>query len=93
MKTSPIRIHEADKERLRKLARDLALAKGHPVSQQEALSRAMAFVLERREDFLTESTWKPLSDSQIRAWEDAISKTKGWKGIPPADIDDFVYGD
>ena len=93
METSPIRIHQADKEQLRKLSRELALAKGRPVTQQETLSRAVSFAMDRREDFLKDSTWKPLTPAQIHTWEEAVTKGKGWKAVPVEKIDDVVYGD
>lgn len=92
MKTSPVRIREQDKERVRRLSRDLALAHGRPASQQATISRALEFALDRRDEFLRGSNWKPLSAAEIKSWEDRIRKTKGWEPVPVEEIDAVVYG-
>lgn len=92
MDTAPIRIRREDKARLRRLASDLGAMRSRPASQQETIGRALAFALRRRDEFLSEGTWKPLTEKEIKAWETALSKTKGWEAVRADDIDRIVYG-
>jgi hypothetical protein len=91
--TSPVRIGDEEKLQLERLRREVTAATGERPSQQEVLGDAIGFALRHRDQFLIEAAWRPLTDEEIRAWEQAARKERGWKAVRAEDIDDVVYGE
>ncbi|MCA1813502.1 MAG: hypothetical protein LC624_06080 [Halobacteriales archaeon] len=93
MATRRVRIDEDDKVLLEKLRCALGDASGDKPTQQETLGAALAFAWRRRDEFVSESAWKPLTARQFQAWIDDIEGSEGFEATPPDQIDDIAYGD
>ncbi|HEX9817132.1 MAG TPA: hypothetical protein VGB18_09145 [Candidatus Thermoplasmatota archaeon] len=87
--TSPVRIEENHKATLARLRHEVALASGRQPSQQEVLGQTIEFALRHRDQFLRESTWKPLPEKDIQALLGRAQPLGRWGS---EDIDDIVYG-
>jgi hypothetical protein len=92
MATSPVRIRDEDKAQLERLRRELLAATGEKPTQQEAVGRAIEFALRHRDQFVAETTWKPLTPREFRKWVSIVEEDPGFEAVPPSDIDDVVYG-
>ncbi|MGQ0535288.1 MAG: hypothetical protein ACT4PT_04370 [Methanobacteriota archaeon] len=92
MATSPVRIGDEHKAELERLRDAVAGATGTRASQQDVLGAAIEFALRHRDEFVTETAWRPLSEEEIRGWRERVAKMRGWKAVRPEDIDDVVYG-
>lgn len=93
MATSPVRMRDEDKAQLERLRRELSGVTGEKQTQQEVLGKAIAFALRHRDQFVAETTWKPLTPQQFRRWVELVEEGEGFEAVPPDQIDDIVYGD
>lgn len=87
MGSTTIRIRAEDKGRLRRLQQGWP---GRPPTQTDLLSMTLKFALERREEFLVEAAWKPLSAKEIARWDSLAQDLGRWDAT---DVDDVVYGE
>lgn len=88
--TSPVRIDDTHKRALQQLRHEVARASGTQPSQQEVLGMSIEFALRHRDEFIRETTWKPLTETEIQA---ILAKAQPLGKWSVDDIDDIVYGD
>ena len=79
-----------DKRKLEQLRSELTKASGRQPAQQEVLGNTVDFAMRHRDEFIRETTWKPLSDAEVKRWLGKTFQLGTWSA---EDIDNIVYGD
>lgn len=87
--SSTVRIDPEDKDVLRRLQEAWRDVRGEAPSQKELLARALAFVEARRDDFVAEAAWTPLTDEEKAYWR---SRSTPWEGPASTEVDEVLYG-
>lgn len=90
MRSTTIRIRPSDKDVLKRLQAAWKRARGEEPSQTDLLSKSLEFALRRREQFLVEAAWKPLTEAEIAELETLPRDLGDWDAT---DIDSIVYGE
>lgn len=85
--TSPVRIQEDHKRALARLRQEVARASGRQPCQQELLGSSIEFALRHRDEFIQETTWRPLSDAEIKRIFPQAQPLGRWSA------EDIVYSD
>lgn len=92
MATSPVRIRDEDKVHLERLRQEMLAATGEKPTQQVAVGSAIEFALRHRDQFVAESTWKPLTPREFKKWLAIVEDDEGFEAVSADKIDDVVYG-